>query len=266
MPDFEQSSVDRGAVAKALYQQRGPVAAANRFEANSQFGTLDLKALVVERLSLRADDRVMDLGCGSGGYLKDLASAVGSEGAVLGIDFSERALEAVARLQPSVHAVAADACRLPVRTAWADRVCCNYALYYFPDLKRACDELKRVLRPGGRLLVTGPAIDNNMELYAFHRRATGLPPSDADVLASGYVSNTAVPVLEAAGFCDIQLETVLNAVNFPSTEAFLAYYASTSLCARSFPAGAPDLRGFLEEGVVCVTKKITVLTATRGGH
>jgi len=98
---------------------------------------------------------VLDLGCGTGAFTRDLAAAVGPDGLVVGLDASPTMLaRAAAETSPgNVAYMRADAGRLPFRPAAFDAVCCFAALHPFPDPSAALDEMARVLTSGGRLAV-----------------------------------------------------------------------------------------------------------------
>jgi demethylmenaquinone methyltransferase/2-methoxy-6-polyprenyl-1,4-benzoquinol methylase len=93
-------------------------------------------------------DRVLDACCGTG----DLAvAAVRRGGQVTGLDFSERMLERARRKAPEVEWVAGDLLALPFDDASYDAATVGFGVRNVEDLGRALGELRRVLRPGGRL-------------------------------------------------------------------------------------------------------------------
>lgn len=104
----------------------------------------------------RQGETAVDLGCGPGYLLRDLALAVGERGLAYGIDISEPMLDLARRRcaglgQVNLHT--ADAGNLPFDDASTDLVCALQVLAYVPEVDRALAELKRVLRPGGRLVI-----------------------------------------------------------------------------------------------------------------
>jgi demethylmenaquinone methyltransferase/2-methoxy-6-polyprenyl-1,4-benzoquinol methylase len=103
---------------------------------------------------VRAGDRVLDVGCGTG----DLAFACKRAGAssVLGVDFARPMLthaRAKTRTRDvrGVSLAAADATRLPLADASVDVWCSAFVVRNIPDLDAALSEAFRVLRPGGRV-------------------------------------------------------------------------------------------------------------------
>ena len=98
--------------------------------------------------TVRSGDRVLDACCGTG----DLAIAARGRGAdVVGVDFSERMLERAARKEPQVEWVRADVLALPFEDSSFDAVTVGFGVRNVEDLEAGVRELRRVLRPGGRL-------------------------------------------------------------------------------------------------------------------
>lgn len=106
------------------------------------------------RLTARAvvspGDRVLDACCGTG----DLALAAEAEGGrVTGLDFSSRMLERARRKSAVIEWVQGDLLELPFGDASFDAVTVGFGVRHAEDLDAALRELRRVLRPGGRLAV-----------------------------------------------------------------------------------------------------------------
>jgi demethylmenaquinone methyltransferase/2-methoxy-6-polyprenyl-1,4-benzoquinol methylase len=102
------------------------------------------------RAVVRPGDRVLDVCCGTG----ELALACVAEGGrVTGLDFSERMLERARRKSSAVEWVAGDAVALPFGEEDFDAVTVGFGVRNVPELERALGELRRVLRPGGRLAI-----------------------------------------------------------------------------------------------------------------
>ena len=102
------------------------------------------------RSVVRPADRVIDVCCGTG----DLALADARAGGfVTGVDFSEAMLERARRKSRTVDWVRADALALPFDDAAFDVATVGFGVRNIPELERALDELRRVLRVGGRLAI-----------------------------------------------------------------------------------------------------------------
>src|SRR5712691_10510410 len=102
------------------------------------------------RAVVRPGDRVLDAACGTG----DLAVIAAKSGAsVTGLDFSERMLERARRKAPELDWVQGDLLELPFPDATFDVATVGFGVRNVADLAKAIAELRRVLRPGGRLAI-----------------------------------------------------------------------------------------------------------------
>jgi demethylmenaquinone methyltransferase/2-methoxy-6-polyprenyl-1,4-benzoquinol methylase len=102
------------------------------------------------RAVVRPGDAVLDACCGTG----DLALAAAREGGrVTGLDFSERMLERARRKAPGLEWVEGDMLTLPFSDGAFDAATVGFGVRNVDDLDRGVAELRRVLRPGGRLAI-----------------------------------------------------------------------------------------------------------------
>jgi len=101
--------------------------------------------------AVRRGDRVLDACCGTG----DLATAARRAGAaeVVGLDFSERMLERARAKAPGLEWVLGDLLALPFEDASFDAATVGFGVRNVEELEAGLRELRRVLRPGGRLAV-----------------------------------------------------------------------------------------------------------------
>ena len=126
----------------------------------------------LKALELGGDERVLDVGCGTGVLLERLGSA--HPGLALhGVDPTEAMLDrARERCAERVDLKRGEAEALPFGDGEFDVVLSVSALHYFSDPRRAISEMARVLRPGGTLVVTGWCADfPAMLLYSVCLRA-----------------------------------------------------------------------------------------------
>ncbi|MFG6177608.1 class I SAM-dependent methyltransferase [Halomonas sp. THAF12] len=112
---------------------------------------------LARRGALAAGQRLLDVGCGTGGASRLLAHECGVE--ALGVDITA-AFVAVAEwlsqatgLADRTRFLCADAARLPLLTASVDVVWCQHALMNMPDPATVLAEWRRLLVPGGRVLL-----------------------------------------------------------------------------------------------------------------
>lgn len=131
----------------------------------------------VEQLDARGGERVLELGFGTGTSLMELAKRVGSPGRVFGVDIADQMID-VARqklrnehLENRVDIICGDATTLPCLSDSLDAIFMGFTLELFdtPEIPVVLSECRRVLRPGGRLVVVSMSKEgkNGAILHAF---------------------------------------------------------------------------------------------------
>jgi len=112
----------------------------------------------IEALDLAPGETVLELGCGTGNSFARLRERVGPTGSVVGLDASRGMVDA-ARQRASrngwqnVSVVRGDAQQYPVPDGTFDAVYAAMSLSAVPEPERAVGATRRVLRPGGRVVV-----------------------------------------------------------------------------------------------------------------
>ena len=139
-------------------QRYGWDLASTGYESLWQAQLAEAQAAMLEFASPAAGERVLDIACGTGLVSFAAARAVGPEGQVLGTDLSQRMIEASERRArdsglSNCSFLRMDAENLTVPDASFDVALCGLGLMYVPDPERALREMRRVLRPGGRVSV-----------------------------------------------------------------------------------------------------------------
>jgi SAM-dependent methyltransferase len=112
--------------------------------------------------------RVLEVGGGEGELAERIREELGAE--VVGIDQSERMVE-IQRAK-GIDARVGDVNDLPFADAEFDVAVAAWMLYHVRDVDRTLAELKRVLRPRGRLVAVTNAVDHLQELWDLARRAS----------------------------------------------------------------------------------------------
>lgn len=129
-------------------------------------------------VSAEKGDHVIDVCCGTGDWTISLAEAVGPEGSVVGLDFSDNMLKIAnskkeASQLENVILVNGDAMSIPYEEGSFDRATIGFGLRNVPDYLTVLKEINRVLRPGGTLVcmeTSQTKIPVYRQLYLFYFR------------------------------------------------------------------------------------------------
>jgi ubiquinone/menaquinone biosynthesis C-methylase UbiE len=125
-------------------------------------------------LTLPADSKILELGCGSAQMWKECASRIPAGWVVTLTDISDGMLDATWRnlvpLGRSFKFEQMDAQSIPNVDKTFDGVIANHMLYHVPDRKKAFNEIKRILKDDGHLIATTVGKDHMQEMYQWLKR------------------------------------------------------------------------------------------------
>ena len=125
-------------------------------------------------MKLPGDARILELGCGPGLLWKENANRISAEWNITLSDLSPGMLDAAWRnLVVTGRAVKfeeIDAQSIPYEDETFDAVIANHMLYHIPDRPKAMEEIKRVLKPGGRLIATTVGKNHLKDLAVWFRQ------------------------------------------------------------------------------------------------
>ncbi|MED1644738.1 demethylmenaquinone methyltransferase [Brevibacillus agri] len=112
----------------------------------------------MKQMNIKPGDSALDVACGTADWTIALAKAVGKDGRVVGLDFSQNMLDvgaykvANAGVGNTVKLVNADAMNLPYEDNTFDFATIGFALRNVPDVQQVLNEMARVVKPGGKVV------------------------------------------------------------------------------------------------------------------
>lgn len=182
---------------------------------------------VVEMGDVAPGESVLDVACGTGIVARTAAERVGREGRVVGVDLNQSMLTVAERVCPGVELRQADVTALPFADETFDAALCQMALMFFPDRGAAVNEMGRVVKARGTVVVMVPS---SLEAQPAYRLLVDLAAAHAGPEAVAMLSaywacgdlDELTGTVRAAGLDVLSSRTRMGTARFGSIDEFVA--------------------------------------------
>jgi ubiquinone/menaquinone biosynthesis C-methylase UbiE len=196
-----------------------------RIDIHERYGSANIDQWTTELLQPQPGMNILDIGCGAGKQCFLFDDYTQGEAKITGGDFSEELLDK-ARAKNKARGSKIDFRFLDFNKPFDfpentfDLCTSAFAIYYASDLRFTFGEAYRVIKPGGRLFVSGPLPENKKMFYDIIKEATAatIPPMPGSSRFKGEIFETIDGL-----FVRTELHRFENHLTFPEVAPFIEY-------------------------------------------
>jgi len=188
---------------------------------------------MAKRLNIEPGSAMLDIGVGTGVFTPFLLSMVGKNGRIIAVDFAQKMLErAQAKgFDGNITYLCADVTNIPLGGEIFGVTVCYSSFPHFQDKLKALNEINRVTKGGGKLLICHTS--SRAEINEIHR---GIPAVQNDIIPD---KREMQELLSMAGFVDVRIESdsesYLLSARKPKQERFREFIESVAQAQGSYP-------------------------------
>jgi ubiquinone/menaquinone biosynthesis C-methylase UbiE len=206
-----------------------------------------------EAAQVRAGQRVLDVGCGSGALVAALAEVLGAEN-ITGVDPSEPFVEATSTRVPGARVLVGSGESLPFADGEFDATLSQLVVNFLADPERGLGEMSRVTRPGG--VVAGCVWDYGGEmtmLRTFWDAAAALDPERTAPLMEAHTMRFARPeelgaLWRSAGLAEVEVSPIVVEASYDDFEDLWSPFPTGVGPAGAYAASLdPDSQALLHD-------------------
>jgi ubiquinone/menaquinone biosynthesis C-methylase UbiE len=264
-----ETSSDPARILREQYKDGSNLSARIRLHQRFSTNRYGQKRWILDRIQIPENGSVLELGCGTGLLWRGSSVNVPHGWRVILTDMSAGMLrETSAHLAKLGHPFAymqADAQAIPFRDQSFDAVIADHMLYHVPDIPRALDEVRRVLKPSGVCYAATMGLANLKEMDELATRFFSIPRMTESTARFGLESGEAYM---RAAFSEVKLERYPDSLVITEAAPLMDYICSMRVRTRVTDEQIASLRAHVENeiathGEIRMTKDAGLFIARR---
>ncbi len=213
---------------------------------------------------LQPGERILDVACGTGVVTRLAANEVGQQGTAAGLDVNPDMLSVARAVTPNEFAIdwyESSAEAMPLPDASFDVVLCQMGLQFIPNKRKALEEIRRIVRPGGRVVLNLPG--PTPALFAtlgealakqFDLKCAGF----VDVVFSLHDADELRGLMSDAGFTDVDIQKTNKTLRLPAPQDFLWQYIHSTPLATFVTKASEAQRDALQNDITACWQEFVV--------
>jgi ubiquinone/menaquinone biosynthesis C-methylase UbiE len=263
-----ETSSDPARILREQYKDGSNLSARIRLHQRFSTNRYGQMRWILDRIRIPENARVLELGCGTGLLWRGSAQ-VPRGWRIFLTDMSDGMIRethaSLSRLGHSFTYSQADAQAIPFRDESFDAVIANHMLYHVPDIPRALDEVRRVLKPSGFCYAATMGLAHMRELDELSAHFFSIPRTTDSASRFGLESGEAYM---RGAFSDVTLERYPDSLSVTEAAPLMDYICSMRVRNRVSDEQIAALRQHIEteiaaRGAIRITKDSGLFTARR---
>lgn len=206
-----------------------------RIDANKRFSNFSLEAWCDKHLPFKAENIILDIGCGKGNLFPSYSKKLGKRGVIVGVDQSNELLSEAMECECATSKVLLEwnmNKRFPFIEKNFDYIISTFSIYYVDDVQFICGEIKRLLKTSGEVFLIGPTDNNAKELYAFNKKVFNTERDEKIIRRTNRIEREFLPFITTI-LGEVSVDKIPSKLVFPDETQFIRYYLATLLFEES---------------------------------